>query len=432
MPTVPIWYKVTRRMVAPVNPWRLKSPTTKRTSNRIAMIASVLDTGPRSAASLQATNGGKYGHRAKDSHAKKGKDKYKGKKKDKANEKWGDRRTDDQSNVIDEHITFVINETTEEEMYNFESYDVTSTDNDERMIFYDWLADSATSSHVSAQRDAFTTYTPLINSTATGVGGKEAKITGHSTVELISECNGSKYIMHLENVLHIPGQKSNLISLGRWDEAGGHYIGGGGKITLITQDGKQIAKGEKVNKNMYKMFVTINTTGSSSKKYSTTPQTFLSEETAIDWETWHRRFGHVGYSGLQKLLDHNMVDGFNVDTRTPKPDCVTCTEAKQHVEPFPKSTDRTTEPGELTHIDIWGKYAIRSINSNQYYLLFVDDSKRYITVEFLMEKSEAAQEVINYLAHLITQGRRPKAIQIDRGKEFVNEKLMQWCKGKGI
>jgi hypothetical protein len=210
------------------------------------------------------------------------------------------------------------------------------------------------------------------------------------------------------------------------------YIGGGGKITLITQDGKQIAKGGKVNKNMYKMFIMINTTGSSSKKYSTMPQTFLGEETAIDWETWHRRFGHVGYSGLQKLLDHNMVDGFNVDTHTPKPDCVTCTEAKQHVEPFPKSTDRTTEPGELTHIDLWGKYAIRSINGNQYYLLFVDNSKRYITVEFLKEKSEAAQEVINYLAHLITQGRRPKAIQIDRGKEFVNEKLTQWCKGKGI
>src|SRR5580698_205865 len=68
-------------------------------------------------------NCGKYGHRAKDCRAKKGKDKYKGKKKDKANEKWGDKRTDDQSNVVDEHITFVVNETTEEEMYNFESYD---------------------------------------------------------------------------------------------------------------------------------------------------------------------------------------------------------------------------------------------------------------------------------------------------------------------
>ena len=42
-------------------------------------------------------------------------------------------------------------------------------------------------------------------------------------------------------------------------------------------------------------------------------------------------------------------------------------------------------------------------------------------------KSDAAQAVINYLAHLKTQGRNPKGIQIDNGKEFINEKLESWC-----
>jgi hypothetical protein len=93
---------------------------------------------------------------------------------------------------------------------------------------------------------------------------------------------------------------------------------------------------------MYKMFVTANTIGSSSKKYSTMPQTFLGEEPAIDWETWHQRFRHIGYSGLQKLLDNNMVDGFNIDTQTSKPGCVACMEAKQHVEPFPKDPSMST------------------------------------------------------------------------------------------
>jgi hypothetical protein len=53
-------------------------------------------------------------------------------------------------------------------------------------------------------------------------------------------------------------------------------------------------------------------------------------------------------------LEGKLVDGFNIDVQTAKPDCVTCTEAKQHVEPFPKSVKRKTEPGELTHIDVWG------------------------------------------------------------------------------
>jgi hypothetical protein len=76
-----------------------------------------------------------------------------------------------------------------------------------------------------------------------------------------------------------------------------------------------------------------------------------------------------------------MVDGFNIDTCTPKLDCIACKEVKQHVEPLPKSMNRSTE-AELTHINLWGKYAIKLINGNQYYLLFINDLKRYIMVEF--------------------------------------------------
>ena len=127
-----------------------------------------------------------------------------------------------------------------------------------------------------------------------------------------------------------------------------------------------------------------------------------------------------------------MVEGFTVDIDSPKPDCIACTEAKQHVEPFPKSLIRKTEAGELTHIDLWGKYLIRSINGHQYYLLLVDDAKRFATVECVKQKSDTAQAVINHLAHLKTQGRNPKGIQIDCGKEFVNEKLENWCKERGM
>lgn len=59
---------------------------------------------------------------------------------------------------------------------------------------------------------------------------------------------------------------------------------------------------------------------------------------------------------------------------TPKLDCIACTEAKQHEEPFNKSTKRETKLGELTHIDLWGKYPVCSIQENQYYIVFVDDA----------------------------------------------------------
>jgi hypothetical protein len=115
-----------------------------------------------------------------------------------------------------------------------------------------------------------------------------------------------------------------------------------------------------------------------------------------------------------------------------KPDCVACTEVKQHVKSFPKSTSRHTDPGELTHIDLWGKYAVKSIHSNQYYLLFINDVKRYAMATCLKEKTDAAQGVINYFQHLITQERNPKVIQMDGGKEFINDTLKQWCRERSI
>lgn len=123
----------------------------------------------------------------------------------------------DESNFMDELITF----TAEEEGYKFNSSTCTSKMNDERLIWYNWLADSATTLHVTYQHEAFASYTPTSNSTVTEVGGKEAVIAGCGTVELSSMCNGQQFTLHLKDVLYVPGQRNNLISLGRWDEVGG-------------------------------------------------------------------------------------------------------------------------------------------------------------------------------------------------------------------
>ena len=328
---------------------------------------------------------------------------------------------------------FVRDDGDDGEYYNFEDVSM-SINNDERVIYYDWLADNATTSHVSNQRSDFISYSPLQNVSVTGVGGKVTNILGRGTVKLIAVCDGQENLLTLKDVHHIPGQPHNLISLGRWTRAGGSYSANGTMLTLKTKDGKSIAVGHQMKNNLSKMEVRVYGEETTTINPSSIPQpkVFANTEKLISWETWHRRFGHVGYSGLQRLLDGNMVEGFNVDRDTPKPDCIACTEAKQHVQPFPKSTDRKMEPGELTHIDLWGKYDVRSVNGNQYYILFVDDAKRYTTLGYLKSKSDAVQQVINYLTCLKTQGRKPMAIQIDRGKEFINEKLERWCNENGI
>src|SRR6202451_4477204 len=368
-------------------------------------------------------NCGREGHMAKDCRKKnnswKGKNKAKGYKE---REKWkGKERRNNMRRQRRKILRTKKYSSNSSQACNYEA-------NDERLIYYDWVADNATSSHIASERNNFETYTEIQESTVTGVGGKKAAAIGRGTAILNSNCNGVDWTLKLENILHVPGQRNNSISLGRWDKAGGTYQGGEKKIILITKNGKRVAEGNRLKNFLYGMNVRVKQPTLTSES----SQTFAGTESAQSWETWHKCYGHIGYSGLQKLLDNKMVEGLEVDMNTPKPDCVACTEAKQNVEPFPKVTNRNTQTGDLTHIDLWGKYAIRSINGNQYYIVLVDDAQRYITVKFLKEKNQASQAMINYITYLKVRGHKPKAIQIDRGKEFVNEKLERWCKEEGI
>jgi len=159
---------------------------------------------------------------------------------------------------------------------------------------------------------------------------------------------------------------------------------------------------------------------------------FSAASPSQSWETWHRRFGHVGYSGIKKLLDNQLIDGLQIDMYSPKLDCVACTEAKLSEAPYGPASGRQTKIGELTHMDLWGKYNMASIHMNQYYLLMIDNAMRYITIEFLKTKDQAAQRIMNYMTYLKAQGKSPCTIHANRGTEFINESLRSWCQSQGI
>jgi hypothetical protein len=93
--------------------------------------------------------------------------------------------------------------------------------------------------------------------------------------------------------------------------------------------------------------------------------------------TWHRRYMHVGYSGIKKPHENQLVEEPQIDMDSPRPDCVACTEAKLSENPYDPAMGRQSEPGEMTRIDPWGKYDVASIQGKQTYLLMVDDTARY-------------------------------------------------------
>lgn len=62
----------------------------------------------------------------------------------------------------------------------------------------------------------------------------------------------------------------------------------------------------------------------------------------------------------------------------------------------------------------------------------VDDALCHTTVEFLKPKSQASKRKKDYMTYLLTHGKSPCTICMDRGSEFVNKDLKTWCHSKGI
>jgi len=78
---------------------------------------------------------------------------------------------------------------------------------------FEWIADSASTVHVTNWRDAFATYTPVPDIKVTGIGRVQVFAVGRGTVYLNSECDGKQSIICLQNVLHIPCNQNNLLSI---------------------------------------------------------------------------------------------------------------------------------------------------------------------------------------------------------------------------
>lgn len=164
--------------------------------------------------------------------------------------------------------------------------------------------------------------------------------------------------------------RNSFISLGRWDEAGGTYNSKKGEMTL-KRDGKVITTGKKIKNNPYKLNIWVHKAKPNNKNTSII---CAATQDVPTWETWHRRYRHISYGGLKNIFIRDLVCSFKVKNNSPMPDCIACTEAKQCEQTHNKSVQWKTDPGVMTHIDLWGKYDIVSINGCQYYIVPVDNA----------------------------------------------------------
>jgi hypothetical protein len=86
---------------------------------------------------------------------------------------------------------------------------------------------------------------------------------------------------------------------------------------MNAQSGKTVATGTQIANNLYQLdnFLVQQLAIKSglTTDADTSSHSFQTKEPLTTWESWHKRFEHLGKSSIQTLLDKNLVVGLDID-----------------------------------------------------------------------------------------------------------------------
>jgi hypothetical protein len=133
------------------------------------------------------------------------------------------------------------------------------------------------------------------------------------------------------------------------------------------------------------------------------------------------------------MIKEGLASGIKIKD-SPITPCKSCflTKAKRKPIPAVRSGERSKELGELIYSDVWGPATTRTIGHAEYYVIFVDDAKRWISIDLMRRKSEVLENYKSYEAWLKTQfNANIKAFQSDNGGEYTSTEFLQHTKSQG-
>ena len=107
---------------------------------------------------------------------------------------------------------------------------------------------------------------------------------------------------------------------------------------------------------------------------------------------------------------------------------------KQRRLPFPKAAKyRAADPLKLVHGDLCGPITPATHGGRRYFLLLVDDYSRYMWLQLLTGKSDAAEAIKCFRGRAEAESRRKlRVLRTDRGGEFTAVEFVSYCADEGV
>jgi len=152
-------------------------------------------------------------------------------------------------------------------------------------------------------------------------------------------------------------------------------------------------------------------------------------------DTWHQRLGHSAPDGIASMSKRNIVKGLEYSGKASDVGpCDACAAGKMTRTEIPKSiAARQTQVLDLVHTDLCGPFAESSKGGARYFVSFVDDASRMVTVYPIRAKSDTFGRFQEYLSRVERQtGLELKRLHSDNGGEYCSTEFRDFLTSHGI
>jgi transposase InsO family protein len=288
-----------------------------------------------------------------------------------------------------------------------------------------WIMDSGATKHMTPHRAAFDTYEVIAPRNVHLGDDSVVEAIGLGSIVVEVSVRGRSKRIRIKDALHVPKLQANLLSVSKLVTSGMKVQFNVEGCVLRAPNGDVLAVAPREG-NLYQVAFTkvfesdaANLTQSSTKKGAL--------------ELWHRRLGHLNERSVRFL--QSMVSGMTLGKdESSMPFCEGCVYGKQHRAPFPKDgATRATRPLEIVHSDVCGPMRTTSMGGARYFLTFIDDFSRKVSVYMLKTKGEALEKFKEFKALAENQSEHKiKVFRSDNGGEFISKGFRRYLKKHGI
>ena len=246
------------------------------------------------------------------------------------------------------------------------------------------------------------------------------EVKGEGTCKL--ELRGGRTLL-LHDVLYAPDIRRNLVSVRVLLELG-YTLNFSGRTLTIYFDSEFYGSGY-----ISSGFIILDIDYSQIQNNNNYSLIASSSNALIDATVWHSRLGHIGQDRMNHLAKEGLLEPLShIDL----PVCEQCLAEKATWKPFGEAT-RAQNPLQLIHSNICGPMKFRARHDAHYFITFINDFTHFGIVYLISHRYEALDCFKHFQQMAENQlTTKIKALQTNRGREYLSDQFCEWCEEKGI